>query len=160
MPVPLPPALVGSVFLPRPCTSVSPSVRLSIHSTCSAVTGLVCGPGLGPSYLAGVQPVESGCRVGKVLGIFLFLTREDLYGWPCGQRLSPHRTVARGEDLGKHEPPPGPSSFSLQLQIYASFVLQEMCRVLSQPMEDTPCSWLNSVGLGPGEWAHVDMFYW
>lgn len=80
MPVPLPPALVGSVFLPRPCTSVSPSVRPSIHSTCSAVTGLVCGPGLGPSGLAGVQPVESGCGVGKVLGIFLFLTREDQYG--------------------------------------------------------------------------------
>lgn len=41
------------------------------------------------------------------------------------------------EDLGKHEPPPGPTAFlSLQLQIYASFVLLEMW-VLSQPMEDT-----------------------
>ena len=88
-----------------------PSVRSSIHSTWSAVTGLVCGPGLGPSCLAGVQPVESGCGVGKVLGILLFLTHEDQYGWPCGQRLSPHRTVARGEDLGRREPPPGPSSF-------------------------------------------------
>ena len=39
----------------------------------------------------------------------------------------------------------GQAAFSLQLQIYASFVLQEMCRVLSHPMEDTPCSWLNSV---------------
>lgn len=29
MPVPLPPALVGSVFLPRPCTSVGQSVRPS-----------------------------------------------------------------------------------------------------------------------------------
>ena len=91
--------------------SVSPSFRSSIHSTCSAVTGLVCGPGLGPSCLAGVQPVESGCGVEKALGILLFLTREDQYGWPCGQRLSLHRTVAGGEDLGKHEPPPGPSSF-------------------------------------------------
>lgn len=27
MPVPLPPALVGSIFLPRPCTSVGQSVR-------------------------------------------------------------------------------------------------------------------------------------
>ena len=53
----------------------------------------------------------------------------------------------------------GQAAFSLQLQIYASFVLQEICRVLSHPMEDTPCSWLNSVGPGPGEGAHVDMFY-
>ena len=53
----------------------------------------------------------------------------------------------------------GQAAFSLQLQIYASFVLQEICRVLSHPLEDTPCSWLYSVGPGPGEWAHVDMFY-
>lgn len=53
----------------------------------------------------------------------------------------------------------GRAAFSLQLQIYASFVIQEMCRVLSHPMEDTLCNWLNSVGLGPGEWAHVDIFY-
>ena len=52
----------------------------------------------------------------------------------------------------------GQAAFSLQLQIYTSFVLQEMCQVLSHPMEDTPCSWLNSVGLGPTEWAHVNMF--
>lgn len=53
----------------------------------------------------------------------------------------------------------GQAAFSLQLQIYTSFVLQEMCQVLSHPMKDTPCSWLNSVGLGPAEWAHVNMFY-
>lgn len=39
MPVPLPPALVGSVFLAR--SSVSPSVRLSAAPTQLADTGLV-----------------------------------------------------------------------------------------------------------------------
>lgn len=101
MPVPLPPALVGSVFLPRPCTSVSPSVRSSIHSTCSAVTGLVCGPGLGLSCLGFTQPVESGRREGKFLGILLLLTPEDQCGFPCGRRLSCHQTVARGGGPGQ-----------------------------------------------------------
>lgn len=72
MPVPLPPDLVGSVLPPS-----SLHVRQSIHSTCSAHTGLVCGPGLGLSCLSRAQAVDSSCGVGKVLGILLLLTPED-----------------------------------------------------------------------------------
>lgn len=100
MPVPLPPALVGSVFLPRPCTSVGQSVRPST-APAQLTQGLVCGPGLGLFCLARSQPVESGCGVGKVLGILLLLTPEDQCGFPCSQRPSHHWKVARGAGPGR-----------------------------------------------------------
>lgn len=72
MPVPLPPDLVGSVLPPS-----SLHVHQSVHSSCSAHTGLVRGPGLGlflplPCPTSGIK-----LWVGKVLGILLLLTPED-----------------------------------------------------------------------------------
>lgn len=53
----------------------------------------------------------------------------------------------------------GQADFSLQLQIYTSFVPQEIFGIwgFKSPHEDTPCGWLNSVGLGPwvGLCGHV-----
>lgn len=68
MPVPLPPALAGSVFLPRPCTSVRQSVRPSTAPARLSQGWFGSGPGLGSPALPAPSQWNQAVGVGMVLG--------------------------------------------------------------------------------------------